>query len=396
MLYKREVFQKIIKVLPREEFIVLTGPRQAGKTTLLIMLKAYLESQGQQCHYFNLENPQHLNLLNQHPFNIFEAIPKSKARQNIFIDEIQYLNDPTNFMKLLYDEKRSQLKIIASGSSAFYIDKKFKDSLAGRKFLFEVFPLNFDEFLLFNKQDELLLKTGKRLTAYYKNNLSGLWERYSIYGGYPKVVLAEDDDMRKILLEELGSSYIKKDAKAAGIKNTDKYLSLLKILAEQAGNLVNSQELANTLKVAHKTIDEYFYVMKKSYQVAFIRPFYRNLRKELTKMPKAYFYDTGLRNFFVNNFNSPGRRYDKGAFLETIAFRELSRQSGGSDKVKFWRTQDKNEVDFIVEDKAFEVKFDPWSLRKNDYREFTKQYPNIKFSFLTYKDILEKFYGWRI
>lgn len=396
MLYERDVFQKIKKVLPREEFVVLTGPRQAGKTTLLIMLKAYLENQGQLCHYFNLENPQYLDLLNNHPFNIFDIIPNLKARQNIFIDEIQYLDDPTNFMKLLYDEKRSRLKIIASGSSAFYIDEKFKDSLAGRKFLFEIFPLNFDEFLVFNRRHELLLKKGKRISAYYKDILSGLWERYLVYGGYPKVVLAEDDDMRKILLEELGASYIKKEAKEAGIKNTGKYFSLLKILAEQIDSLVNSQGLANTLKIAHKTIDEYFYVMKKSYQVAFIRPFYRSLRKELTKMPKVYFYDTGLRNFFVDDFNLLGRRRDKGAFLENIAFRELSIQAGSPEKIKFWRTQDKNEVDFIAGGEAFEIKFDQGRLRRNNYREFTSRYPDIKLTFLTYKDILERFYGYRI
>jgi predicted AAA+ superfamily ATPase len=217
-----------------------------------------------------------------------------------------------------------------------------------------------------------------------------------VYGGYPKVVLAEDDDMRKILLEELGASYIKKEAKEAGIKNTGKYFSLLKILAEQIGSLVNSQGLANTLKIAHKTIDEYFYVMKKSYQVAFIRPFYRSLRKELTKMPKVYFYDTGLRNFFVDDFNLLGRRRDKGAFLENIAFRELSIQAGSPEKIKFWRTQDKNEVDFIAGGEAFEIKFDQGRLRRNNYREFTSRYPDIKLTFLTYKDILERFYGYRI
>ena len=99
---------------------------------------------------------EYLKLLNKHLFNIFELIPKSKTKQIIFIDEIQYLHNPTNFLKLLYDEKRNKIKIIASGSSSFYLDKKFKDSLVGRKFLFEVYSLNFDEFLIFNEEKELL------------------------------------------------------------------------------------------------------------------------------------------------------------------------------------------------------------------------------------------------
>lgn len=396
MPYQRDVMDKIKKVLQREEFIVLTGARQAGKTTLLIMLKMHLEAKAEPCHYFNLENPDYLRLLNKHPFNIFELIPDANARQNVFIDEIQYLDNPTNFIKLLYDEKRSKVKIIASGSSAFYIDKKFKDSLSGRKFLFEVFPLNFNEFLIFNRQDGLLKQKGKRLTVREKGALMQLWERYLIYGGYPKVALAENEDIRRIVLEEIGSSYIKKDIKDAGIKNTEKYFSLLKILAEQAGSLVNSQELANTLKIAHKTVDEYLYTMKKAYQTAFIRPFYRNLRKELTKMPKAYFYDTGLRNFFLNDYSPLGKRRDKGAFLENVAFQALARYAGSPDKVRFWRTQDKNEVDFVVANEAFEVKFDSERLKPARYREFMRQYPQVKFSFLTSENILERFYGWRI
>lgn len=396
MLYYREVLGQINKVLPREEFIIISGPRQAGKTSILTILKKQLEEAAHQCSYLNLENPQYLKLLNKHPFNLFELIPSSKTRHNVFIDEVQYLDEPANFLKLLYDEKRAGLKIIASGSSAFYIDRKFKDSLAGRKFLFEVLPLNFDEFLIFNGEEELLKKKKSRISIYYKQKLLTLWERYLIYGGYPKVALAENDDMRRIVLEEIGSSYIKKDIADASIKNTDKYFSLLKILAEQTGQLVNSQELANTLRLAHKTVDEYLYTMKKSYQLAFIRPFYKNLRKEIVKMPKVYFYDLGLRNFFLNNYELPLRRQDKGAFLENIVFQGLLKKAGSADKIRFWRTQDRHEIDFIADNQAFEIKFASGGIRKNQYRKFLKQYPKIKFTFLTYEDILGKFYGWHI
>ena len=398
MLYSRDVFLEIKKVISREEFIILTGARQTGKTSLLIMLKNFLEEKGDFCHYFNLENPDYLRLLNKHPFNLFELIPDTKFKQTVFVDEIQYLDNPANFLKLLYDERRNKIKIIASGSSAFYIDKKFKDSLAGRKFLFEIYPLNFDEFLIFNQDKDLLKQKRKRLSLYYKERVLKLWEEYLIYGGYPKVALAETADLKRIILEELGSSYIKKDVTDAGIKNTDKYFLLLKILADQTGQLLNSQELANTLGIAHKTVKEYLYVMKKSYQIASITPFYKNLRKELTKMPKVYFYDLGLRNFFLNNYDLIKNRSDRGMYLENVIFKEFLRKTKKIDKIKFWRTQDKKEIDFIIEKNAFEIKFNlsDRPLRKQRYEQFKKQYPQIKFRFLTYRDVLKEFYDWKL
>lgn len=147
--------------------------------------------------------------------------------------------------------------------------------------------------------------------------------------------------------------------------------------------------------MVHKTIEEYLYVMSKSYHAAFIRPFFRNLRKELTRMPKVYFYDLGLRNFFLNSYQKIDGRLDKGAYMENIVFKEFLRQAGSADKIKFWRTQDKKEVDFVVGDEAFEVKFSPTQARKGKYDMFQRLYPDIKLKFLTYDDILTKFYHWK-
>ncbi|MEA1936832.1 MAG: DUF4143 domain-containing protein [Patescibacteria group bacterium] len=323
----------------------------------------------------------------EHYYNIFEFIPKSKSKQTVFVDEIQYLDNPSNFLKLLYDEKRDDIKIIASGSSSFYIDKKFKDSLAGRKFLFEIYPLSFDEFLLFNQENELLgqINKDKNLSIYYKKILLGLLETYLRYGGYPKVALAENDDIKRIVLEEIGSSYVKKDITDAGIKNTDKYFSLLKILAQQTGQLVNLQEIASTLRMSHKTAEEYLYTIKKSYQVAFIKPFYGNIRKELTKMPKVYFYDLGLRNFFLNDYSSIEKRIDKGAYLENIIFKKFLHQTRNLDKIKFWRTQDKNEIDFIVKNKAYEVKFNKANFKESKYKKFKKNIRRLNWKRLIIK-----------
>ena len=395
MLYPRKILSEIQNVIFRDECVILTGARQTGKTSLLILLKHFLEEEGKPCHYFNLENIDYLKALNKHPYQIFDLIPESKTKQYVCIDEIQYLDDPTNFLKLLYDEKRSKIKIIASGSSSFYIDKKFKDSLAGRKFLFEIYSLDFDEFLSFSGQIDLLARKGKKLTAYYKENLLRLWDGYVRFGGYPKAALAEDNEMKRIFLEEIGSSYIKKDIADAGIKGMEKYFALMKILAAQTGQLVNAQELANTLNVARKTVEEYLYVMEKSYQIALIKPFYKNIRKELTKMPKVYFYDLGLRNYFLNNFDPIAKRQDKGACLENIAFREFLGGTKGINDIRFWRTQDKKEVDFIVGNEAFEIKSDIKNANQKKYKSFQALYPDMPFQFLEEKEMLEKFYQWK-
>ncbi len=393
MLYPRNILQKAKKWLEDDKFIILTGARQTGKTSILIMLKNYLEEKEKPSFYFNLENPEYLELLNKHPYNIFELIPKIKSKQYIIIDEVQYLDDPTNFLKLLYDEKRDQIKVIASGSSSFYIDKKFKDSLVGRKILLEVYPLDFNEFLLFKEQADLIKQKNKKLSVYYKNKIEELWLEYLVCGGYPKVVLTENSEAKKIILADIGTSYIKKDINDAGIRNDEKYFALLKILCGQTGELVNSQELANTLNIAHKTVEEYLYVMKKSYHLALIRPFYRNARKELTKMPKVYFYDLGLRNLLLNDFTLINKRADKGAYLENIAFKEFLNKTQDINQINFWRTQDKKEIDFVIEDReAYEVKFEPSKVAKTKYAQFIEAYPEIKFGFLNYGDILGKFY----
>ncbi|MBI4802783.1 MAG: ATP-binding protein [Elusimicrobia bacterium] len=396
MLYNRDIISKIDKVLLKEEIIILTGARQTGKTSIMFILKRRLEELGRSCSYFNLENPDYLRLFNAQPLNVLELLPDSKEKQFVFIDEVQYLDDPTRFLKLLYDEKRGKIKLVASGSSAFYMDRKFKDSLAGRKFIFEVRPLDFDEFLVFSGRLELAGHARGNLTAYYKEKLLASWRKYITYGGYPKVALAESDDQRIAAVSEIGGSYIKKDIAEAGIRNSEKYLALLKILASQTGQLVNSMELCGTLGMTHKTMEEYLYVIAKSYQAAFIKPFHGNIRKELTKMPKVYFYDPGLRNFFLNNFDDIGKRPDKGGYLENLCFAELLRRAGAADKVRFWRTQDKKEVDFVVEKEAFEVKFDAAGVKRREYKIFQETYPGIKLRFLGNADILPEFYGWKL
>lgn len=397
MLFKRKIIQKIIKNLKKDKISILTGARQAGKTVILKQLQHYLEQQGKTVYFINLEDLEFVKLLNQTPKNLFKLIPSgSNKRLYVLIDEIQYLENPTNFLKYIYDEHKSSLKLIVSGSSAFYLDKKFKDSLAGRKKIFYINTLSFSEFLEFKNRNDLSkllpqnfnLKNIRQIQIpkIYQKDLENLFAEFIVFGGYPAVVLA--DPAEKIEeLEEIALSYIKKDILEAEIKQEVKFYDLLRILASQTGSLVNQNELASTLRLSYTAAANYLYIMRKSFHISLVPPFYSNLRKEITKMPKIFFRDTGLRNYFAKNFDSLELRSDKGSLWENLVFK-MFLDRFAPDKIKFWHTQNKNEIDFIIDERfAFEAKHQAKDFKSTKYKLFQKQYPQMSLGFICYQNI---------
>jgi len=375
MIFPRDLTLKIQRYLPTDEIILLIGARQAGKTTILHQIEDIIKKKKQPCYFLNLEDPDYLALLNQSPKNLFKIFPfELKSRQFLLIDEIQYLDNPSNFLKYFYDEYKGKLKIIASGSSAFYLDKKFKDSLAGRKRIFYVLTLSFKEFLRFKGENALSQKSFKTLTLSEKEIVNRYYYQYLIYGGYPRVVLAPLAEKEEVL-RDIAYSYIKKDVFEANIRQDEVFYKLLKILASQTGSLVNSSELSSTLGVSKTAIDNYLYVMQKSFHLRLIKPFFTNVRKELTKMPKVFFLDLGLRNFFLKDFRSYEARADKGPLLENASFRQFL-ENYDFEEIKFWRTTSGREVDFVIgEKKAFEVKAQMEKFAKKKYQSFLENYP---------------------
>lgn len=388
MILERNLVSDLRKHLEKEEISLIIGPRQAGKTTVLHQLENYLKLQNQNCFFLNLEDPDYLTLLNQSPKNLFQIFPINlKKKSYLLIDEIQYLNDPSNFLKYFFDQYGQKIKILASGSSAFFLDKKFRDSLVGRKKIFTMLSLNFREFLKFKAEPQLSLANFNQLTLSEKEKIEVLFLEYLTYGGYPKVVLSSPEEKIEVL-RDLTYSYIKKDIYEANIRQDEIFLKLLKILAEQVGNLVNSFELSHTLGVSKTAIDNYLYVMQKSFHLTLVPPFFKNVRKELTKMPKIYFLDLGLRNFLKNDFRPFLERDDKGSLLENSAYRQLS-DKYGQENLKYWRTADRKEIDFVIENskQAFEVKTQTKRLKPNDYKIFKENYPSFKLNFISLANI---------
>jgi len=386
MIIERNIQKTIISQFDKDTILLLIGARQVGKTTLLRLCKKILEKRKNTVFYFTLEDPTLLEDLNNHPEQIFKYIKKDlSVKSFLLLDEIQYLKNPSNFLKYIYDQYSENIKIICTGSSAFYIDQKFNDSLAGRKRIITVHPFSFSEYLRVKTPElsklittDSFIKTGQKhnFLIQEKRSLILHWQDYAIYGGYPRIIIEEDPEEKQLLLQELHQSLLKKDIYEAGVKNQAQFYKLLKLLAAQCGELLNLNELANTLGISRKAVENYIYILQKSFIIHICPTFQSNLRKELTKMPKVFLLDSGYRNSLLNSFKPLSDRADGGSTFENLFF--LSLIKSGNNNAKFWRTQDKHEVDFIVNDKlAFELKLNPRKFNENHYDKFKNSYPKI-------------------
>ena len=386
-LLPRKVVAEIARYLNEKGIILLVGARQVGKTSILYLLIDELRNKGVSenfIHYFDLEDLTVLDILNS---GVKEFIAYLKAmgvdtekRNYLFIDEIQYLDNPTNFLKILVDHHQN-LKLIVSGSSTLEIRRKFKDSLAGRKVVFEIFPLDFYEFLLFKGEEKLaeaLAKSDLRHidqvteiqdlpTRFFIKDLARYFNEYLVFGGYPRVALEKGNEKKITYLMDVYHSYVKKDIKdLMRVDNITAFNNLLKVLALQIGNLVNVTELCNAVKIARETLERYLFLLENTFIVKMAIPFSRNPRKEISKMAKLYFMDTGLRNTIIKNWNNLEERVDAGALVENGVFSNLLKNLSPLEEIHFWRTLSKNEVDFITSKGNFrqpiEVKYSSFKI----------------------------------
>jgi hypothetical protein len=216
---------------------------------------------------------------------------------------------------------------------------------------------------------------------------------YLVFGGYPDVVLADTIEERHETLLELRNSYAQKDIQEAGLRNADIYRNLMKILADQTGQLLNIHTLSGELGIDGKTVQKYLWVMRKSFHVHIVHPFHQRVASELRKMPKIYFADLGLRNCLLNNLAPLGTRQDQGTLLENYVYLCLRNQAD-EDRVKYWRTQNKQEVDFIVQHitgtaSAYEIKYSRKQFNESKYQYFKSQYPEIPLNCVSLDNVLE-------
>jgi len=341
------MFSEVKEHLRKKEISFITGPRQAGKTTLMLMLKEHLEKEGEQTLFLNLD----IESDKEYFFSQEKLLKKielefGKRKGFVFIDEIQRKEDAGVFLKGIYD-MNTPYKFIVSGSGSVELKEKIHESLVGRKRLFELSTLSFEEFVNY-KTD---YKYEDKLSEFFlletsKSNL--LLEEYLKFGGYPRVTLEDKFSEKLKLLNEIYQSYIERDISyLLKVQKTEAFSNLVKIISSQIGKLTNFSELSSALGISYKTVKEYLWYLEKTFIIHRIPPYFRNVRKEITKSPIFYFHDLGLRNFAINAFES---LQDKGFLFQNLIFNILREKiEMASSKICFWRSKNMAEVDFIVD-----------------------------------------------
>ncbi len=335
--------------LEKKEISLLIGPRQAGKTTLMLLLKKELEQKGQKVVFLNLDiEADRQFFVSQAQLLKKVELEIGKTKGYVFIDEIQRKRNAGVFLKGLYD-MNLPYKFIVSGSGSVELKENIHESLAGRKRIFELGTLSFEEFVN-HKTD---YKYEGRLADFFsleEERTSGFLTEYLDFGGYPRVILAETTNEKRQIIAELYQSYLEKDISfLLGVRKTESFTALVRIIASQLGQLVNIAELSATLGLSMATVKNYLWYMEKTFLLDRVTPYYSNIRKEITKSPVYYFFDLGMRNYALGVFGSASQSQGVGFVFQNLIFRSLKEKTfAQAGQVHFWRTTDKVEVDFAV------------------------------------------------
>lgn len=348
-MIKRAVYFQLLSHLEEPEITILVGSRQAGKTTLMELLKVELQSRGEETLSLNMDREEDV------PFfkNQLALVDKMKLnfgdkKGYVFIDEIQRLENAGLFLKGIYDRKLPY-KLIVTGSGSLELKEKIHESLAGRKRMFEISTLSLEEFVNYKTE----YKYENRLNDFFRieTQLSrNLLKEYLLWGGYPRVVLAQKESDKIATIGDIYDSYLEKDVKQLlRIVKGEEFTKLLMVLADQIGKVANVSEISSTLGIDRETTKKYIWLLKKTFIIDEVRPFYKNLRKELTKRPVFYFNDLGMRNYILNRLDFRNLEIDGGFLFQNLVYFKLKNMvSLEPTKINYWRTLDGAEVDFVI------------------------------------------------
>ena len=330
-LIKRIIEDQVRKNLIKNKVVVLLGPRRIGKT---VLIKQLIKTLTEPFLLLNGEDFTTSEILSRRSVQHYKNV-LGKARV-LIIDEAQKIPNVGNILKLMVDEIEG-LKILVTGSSAFDIDKITGEPLTGRKKTIHMYPLSEKEY------DQI--ETVQTKTDCIRERL--------VYGNYPELLHLEDRSDKADYLKEIVNSYLLKDILAfENIKNSDKILSLLRLIAFQIGSEVSIQELGSQLGMSKNTVDKYLDLLTKVFILHKVSGFSRNLRKEITKSSKWYFYDNGLRNLIIANLNPLELRNDVGELWENYVISERIKKQDYNRQIVnnyFWRTYDQQEIDWVEE-----------------------------------------------
>lgn len=373
-MIKRILEKQILGKINKKKAIILMGPRQVGKTTLL---KSLFEK-STDIIWLNGDEPDIQSIFENISSKRLEAIIGDKKM--IIIDEAQRIPDMGLKMKLITDQLLN-VQLIATGSSAFELLNKLNEPLTGRKWEFKMYPISFQEMV---NHHGLL------------NEIRLLPHRL-IYGFYPDVVNHPGNE--KEILKQLSDSYLYKDLLMIDqIKKPSALVKLLQALALQIGSQVSYHELAQICGLDGKTIEKYMMLLEQSYIIFRLTSFSRNQRNELKKSRKIYFFDNGIRNSLIANFEQIENRADTGALWENYLVSERVKYLAYQQKWVnnwYWRTTEQQEIDYVEEENgqlsAYEFKWNP-KAKGSIPNSFKKTYPTATINII-HRDNFEQFLG---
>lgn len=361
----RNVGTQIKHQLHKGKAIILLGARQVGKST---MLKQVFKTQ-KNILWLDAENADvPLMLAKATSTSLKNIYGKHKI---VVIDEAQKIPNIGSVLKLSTDYLKT-IQVIATGSSAFELRNKTNEPLTGRKWEYNLYPLSFNELVTHTTIIEEKRNLHHRL----------------LYGSYPEIVLnlGEERERLKLLID----SYLYKDILLwSGLKKPEKIVDLLKALALQIGSEVSYNELANKLALKSETVENYIQILEQTFIIFKLPAYSNNVRKELRRGRKYYFFDIGLRNALINDFSTINTRQDIGAIWENFIISELWKKNSLAKQhanFYFWRTQDQQKIDLILEQNktlhAIEIKWNAKAKVKFS-KTFSNNYPNNTLAVIT-------------
>ncbi len=364
-MIRRDLQNILTHWLYRKKILILYGARQVGKTTLA---KSILEEQKSPETYFNCEVPSVREILDtMEPSVLKREFGNHKV---IVLDEAQNIEDIGKKLKIFADHL-PEIQIIATGSSSFELAQKTSEPLTGRALTFTLYPFSYKEL-------------GQKYNSLDRRAQLSHW---LLYGTYPEIEQAAISEAR-VLLEDLSSRYLYKDIFLfENIRRPQLLHQLLQLLAFQLGSEVSIHELANTLKINERTVERYLDLLEKAFVIFKLSALSRNLRKEVKKKKKYYFYDLGIRNSIIQQFQGLELRPDRGAIWENFLIVERMKYLQLSQKRPnryFWRTHDQQEVDYIEEadGKMLGYEFKWKTKQKRIPPAFIKAYPSSQLDWI--------------
>lgn len=351
MVFKRKLFDKLVGEIESREIIVLTGMRRVGKTTLYNQIFEKIKSKNKV--FLDMENPAERKIFEEEDFNnIWANLAhfgiKKDERAYLVLDEIQSFPEIVKPIKYLFDHYK--LKFFLTGSSSFYLKNLFPESLAGRKFVFELFPLDFEEYLGFKGKNRTFVHDWKKKDK-NKNGVGyekeiKLYDEYLEFGGFPGVVVAHTKEEKQQRLKDIFKSYFQIDVRGlADFGKINAFRDLILLLMQRVGSKLDITRLSKELGVSRETIYSYLSFLQDTYFISLVSPFSRNVDREVSGGNKVYFCDTGILNYFA--------KISEGAIFENAVFNNLFKYG----KLNYYQRRVGAEIDFIVDEKiGIEVK----------------------------------------